>query len=248
MTGRVALVTGASRGIGFAIAARLLADGFAVCITARSPDGLAKAAEQLGHADRLMTSSGKSDDPRHRGHTIEAVVERFGRLDVLVNNAGVNPVAGDLMDLDQGAAEKILGVNLLAGLGWVHEARRHGGPDGLSAIVNISSFATIRPSPAIGMYAISKAAVTQMTKQLAFELAPKVRVNAVVPALIDTQFAAALHAGREEEIAATYPLKRVGRPDDVAGAVAFLISADSAWITGETLLVDGGLSLTGGVG
>lgn len=246
-TNRVALITGGTRGIGFAVAARLLEDRWAVCITARKAEGLADAAERLGHGDRLMTVQGKSDDPAHRADCVQAVVDRFGRLDVLVNNAGVNPVMGTMVELDESAARKILGVNVLACLGWAREMHRVFVGDGTGAIVNVSSYASVRPSPGIGMYGVSKAAVTQLTKQLALEMAPRIRVNAVIPALIETDFAGALYQDRKDEIAASYPLGRIGRPEDVASAIAFLASGQSAWITGETLLLDGGLSLTGGV-
>lgn len=248
MIDRVALVTGGSRGIGFAVAERLLADGASVCITARKADGLADAATKLGYPDRLMVVQGKSDDPVHRATTVDRIVERFGRLDVLVNNAGVNPVMGLMLDLDEAAAQKILAVNVLAGLGWVRQMHRVFDMTTKGAIINVSSYATVRPSPGIGMYGVSKAALTQLTKQLALELAPHIRVNAVIPALIETEFASALYGDRKDEIAATYPLGRIGRPSDVASAIAFLASDNSGWMTGETLLLDGGLSLTGGVG
>jgi 3-oxoacyl-[acyl-carrier protein] reductase len=244
---RVALITGGSRGIGLAIAQRLLADGARVCITARKAHELEAVAKDLGVGERLLTAVGKSDDAVHRATTVDEVVARFGRLDLLVNNAGTNPVFGSLMEIDGAAVDKILQVNLIACLGWAREfyrawAGQHGG-----AVVNIASFSAVRPSPGIGMYGISTAALVQLTRQLAFELAPRVRVNAVIPALIGTELAAVLYECREEEVAATYPLGRIGRPADVSGAVAFLASEDAAWITGETLLIDGGLSLTGGV-
>lgn len=246
MTGLVALVTGGTRGIGLAIARRLLSDGLSVCITARKPDGLAQAAEELGYPDRLLTVAGKSDDAEHRRETVNAVIDRFGRLDVLVNNAGINPVFGDLVDLDDAATDKILNVNLRAALGWSREMRRvSAGSAG--AIVNVSSFAALRPSPGLGMYGVSKAALVHLTKQLALEFAPTTRVNAVIPALIATEFAERLFEDRRSEVESTYPLARLGRPEDVASAVSFLSSSDSQWITGESLVVDGGLSLTGGV-
>lgn len=259
---RVALVTGGSRGIGYAIAARLLADGFAVCITARKPDGLEDAAARLGNPDRVHTFAGKSDDPEHRRQAVDEILERFGSLDVLVNNAGINPVYAELLDVEETAATKILTVNLLSALGWSAEMRRArrqtlasatrradraGQGQGQGSIVNVSSFATVRPSPGLGVYGASKAALRHATRQLALELAPDIRVNAVVPAVIATDFAGKLYEGRETEVAAEYPLQRIGRPDDVAAAVAFLASHDASWITGQSLLIDGGLSVTGGI-
>lgn len=242
----VALVTGGSRGIGYAIASRLLAEGLSVCITARKPDGLGAAAARLGSSGRVLTVVGRSDDGEHRRAVVDAVVERFGTLDVLVNNAGINPVYADLLDVDEDAAYKILGVNFCSALGWAAEMRR-APRRGSGCIVNVSSFATVRPSPGLGMYGASKAALRHATRQLALELAPDVRVNAVVPAVIATDFAGRLYEGRETEVAAEYPLQRIGRPEDVAAAVAFLVSEDASWITGQSLLIDGGLSVTGGI-
>lgn len=243
---QVALVTGASRGIGFAIAERLLSAGMAVCITARKPSGLGDAAARLRSPDRLLAIEGHSDDPDHRRAATDAVVSRFGRLDVLVNNAGINPAFGDLLDGDEVAYRKILEVNLLAAVGWARELKRVTAGHAAS-IVNISSFVTLRPSRGLGMYGASKAALGHLTRQLALELAPSIRVNAVAPALIATEFAGRLFDGRREAVEATYPLGRLGNPADVAAAVAFLVSEGASWITGECLLIDGGLSLTGGV-
>lgn len=247
MTGRVALITGGSRGIGLATAQRFLADGWSVCLTARKHDGLNAAQQVLGEPDRVMTVAGRSDDEKHRRATVGMTLQRFGRLDVLVNNAGINPVLGDLIDLENRAAEKIIDVNLFAPLGWAREMRRalpngHGG-----AIVNIASFATVRPSPGLGMYGASKAALIHLTRQLALEFAPTIRVNCVVPALIATEFAGLLFEGRRQEIEQSYPLATLGKPTDVAAAVAFLATEQSSWITGQSLVLDGGLSLTGGI-
>ena len=247
MTDRVTPVSGGSRGIGFAVAERLLAGGASVCTTARKADGLAEVATKLGHPDRLMAVQGKSVDTVHRANTADSIVEPFGRLDVLVNNAGVNPLRGLMVDLGEAAAQRILAVNVLAGLGWVRQKHHVFDMTTTVAIVNVSSCATVRPSPGIGMYGVSKAALTQPPKQLALELAPQTRVNAVIPAHIETEFARALYGDRKDEIVATYPLGRIGRPSDVASAIAFLTSDNSDWIMGETSLLDGGLSLTGDV-
>jgi NAD(P)-dependent dehydrogenase (short-subunit alcohol dehydrogenase family) len=245
--GKVALVTGASRGIGLAIAERLVSEGANVCVTARKPEALEAAVLGLGGPDRAIAVAGKADDPEHRAAAVAATVATFGSLDVLVNNTGINPVFGPMIEQDPAAGRKVFEVNVFGALGWVGAAHaawlgKHGG-----AVVNVASIAGTAPAPGLGFYAASKAALIQLTAQLAFELSPTVRVNAVAPAVIKTAFAAALYEGREEEAASAYPLGRLGLPGDVAGAVAFFASADAAWITGQTLVIDGGVSLTKGV-
>jgi NAD(P)-dependent dehydrogenase (short-subunit alcohol dehydrogenase family) len=246
LTGGVAIVTGASRGIGFAIAQRFVAEGAKVCITGRDATALESAAKDLGGPEVAIGVAGKGDDPDHRAAVVDTVVGQFGPITALVNNIGINPVYGGLRDIDLGAARKIFDVNVVGTLGWVQEALR-GGLDAGGSVVNISSVSGVRPAPGIGFYGVSKAALIHLTEELAVELAPAVRVNAVAPAVVKTRFATALYEGREEKVAATYPLKRLGVPEDVAGAVAFLCSPDAAWITGQTIVIDGGVTLTGAV-
>jgi NAD(P)-dependent dehydrogenase (short-subunit alcohol dehydrogenase family) len=244
---RVAIVTGASRGIGLGIAAALVRQGAKVCITARNPEPLAAAAAGLGGPDVAIAVPGKSDDGDHQAEAIATAIKVFGRLDMLVNNTGINPVYGPITATDPGAAAKILAVNVLAPLAWTARAQdawmgSHGG-----SIVNVASVAGLKASPGIGMYGVSKAALIRLTTELAVELGPLIRVNAVAPAVVKTKFATALYEGREEEVAAAYPLKRLGVPGDVAGAVAFLLSDEASWITGQTLVIDGGVTLGGGL-
>ncbi len=247
MTDQVAIVTGASRGIGFAIAQRFVAAGAKVCITGRDAAALENAAKDLGGPDVAIGVAGKGDDADHRAEVIDTVLGAFGPITTLVNNIGINPAYGPLQSLDLAAARKMLDVNVLGTLGWVQEALRGGLADRGGAIVNISSVSGVRPAPGIAFYGVTKAALIHLTEELAVELAPAVRVNAVAPAVVKTRFATALYEGREDAIAATYPLQRLGVPEDVAGAVAFLCSRDAAWITGQTLVIDGGLTLTGSV-
>ena len=245
---RVAVVTGASRGIGLAIAERLVAEGARVCLTARGADDLAAAAKGLGGDEHAIGVAGKADDAGHRAAAISATVAAFGRIDVLVNNTGINPVFGATTDVSTEAAAKILGVNVLAALAWTEQARQAGlGEHDGAAVVNVASIAGLRPAPGLGIYGVSKAALIQLTSQLAVELAPRIRVNAVAPAVVRTRFASALYEGREEAVSAMYPMRRLGEPSDVAGAVAFLAGDDAAWVTGQTLVIDGGLLLRGGV-
>ncbi|MEV4704035.1 SDR family oxidoreductase [Actinoplanes sp. NPDC049316] len=246
LSGTVAIVTGASRGIGFAIAQRFVAEGAKVCITGRDAQALESAVKDLGGPEVAMAVPGKGDDADHRAAVVDTVLGTFGPVSVLVNNIGINPAYGPLGTLDLGAARKMLDVNVLGTLGWVQEALRGGLADG-GSIVNISSVSGLRPAPGIAFYGVTKAALIHLTEELAVELAPAVRVNAVAPAVVKTKFATALYEGREDAVAATYPLRRLGVPEDVAGAVTFLCSPDAAWITGQTLVIDGGVTLTGTV-
>lgn len=239
--GKVALVSGASRGIGYAIAERLVADGARVVITARKEAALKEAADALGTPDQVRFVAGSAEQPESRQAAVAAAVSAFGSIDLLVNNTGINPVYGPLIDIDPVAARKIFEVNCLAALDWIRLARQAGmGGRGPGAVVNVSSIAGLRPSTGIGFYGATKAMLSFITSQLAVELAPGIRVNAVAPAVVKTRFATALYEGREEAVAKGYPMGRLGEPGDIAGAVAFLLSEDAAWTTGQTLVVDGG--------
>ncbi|MCW2789157.1 MAG: 3-oxoacyl-ACP reductase [Aeromicrobium sp.] len=245
--GKVAIVTGASRGIGLAIAERIVADGGRVCITARKPGPLTEAVEALGGPERAIFVAGAADDAAHQDEVVAATLDAFGSIDFLVNNTGINPVYGRMIDVDLDAANKIFQVNVVAAIAWAQKVYRawmaeHGG-----SIVSIASVAGQLPAPGIGTYGASKAALIHVTEELAVELGPGIRVNAVAPAVVKTKFAAALYEGREEEVAAPYPLKRLGKPDDIGSVVAFLLSEDAGWVTGQTISIDGGLLLTGGV-
>lgn len=246
-SGRAALVTGASRGIGYAIAEALVARGDRVCITGRNEDALKEAVERLG-ADRVIGVAGKAHDEAHQAVAVERAMEAFGRLDFLVNNAGTNPVFGPIADLDLGVLRKVFETNVVSALGLAQRVWKAWQKDNGGAIVNIASVAGMSTSPFIAAYGVSKAAMINLTAQLAHEFAPGVRVNAIAPAVVKTKFAAALYEGREEEAAAAYPLGRLGAPEDIGGVAAFLTSDQAAWITGQTLVVDGGIFLNAGVG
>lgn len=244
-TGKAAIVTGATRGIGIEIAAELLRRGASVCITARKPHELDAALEKLDAGDRAIAKRGGADDEEHQAEAVAAVMDRFGSLDLLVNNAGINPVLGPMVDLEMRAFRKVLEVNTIAPLRWTQLAwnawmSEHGG-----AILNVSSIGGLRPGPGLGAYNTSKAALIALTRQLAQELGPKVRVNAVAPAVVKTDFARPLYEGYEADAAAVYPLGRLGVPADVASAAAFLLGPEATWITGQTLVLDGGLSVRG---
>jgi NAD(P)-dependent dehydrogenase (short-subunit alcohol dehydrogenase family) len=243
--GKTALITGASRGIGLAIAERLVAEGARVVITARKKEALDEAVEHLGGPGVALGVAGKADDLRHQADTVRQTIETFGSVDLLVNNTGINPAYGPIVDLDLGAARKVVEVNCIAALSWVQHAykawmKEHGG-----AIVNVSSVSGIRPAPGIGFYGASKAMLVSLTELMALELAPDIRVNAVAPAVVKTKFATALYEGREEKVAGAYPLKRLGEPEDIGSVVAFLLSQDASWVTGQLVVIDGGVTLGG---
>ncbi len=248
--GKGALVSGASRGIGYAVAAELLRRGANVLITARKPEPLAAAADQLralGGPGKVVAVAGNSGDADARAEQVDTAVAEFGSLDILINNTGINPVYGSLMDADLDAVRKIFDVNVVAALGYIQQAYRawmgeHGG-----AVVNLASVAGIRSTGVIAAYGASKAALIRLTEELAWQLGPTIRVNAVAPGVVKTKFADALYSENEEAVARTYPLRRLGTPEDVAALVGFLVSDQAAWITGEVVRVDGGLLATGGI-
>lgn len=243
VNGKVAIVTGASRGIGEATAAELLASGAAgVAITSRREANLAEAVARIGDSDRLVAIPARADSEADAESTVLAVIERFGSCDVVVNNAGTNPSAGNLADVDLGAVAKTWEVNQLGPLLWARAAWRHYMAEHGGAIVNVASVGGMAPGSMIGAYNVSKAALIHLTRQLAMEFAPKVRVNAVAPSVVRTRLAAALWEGIEDQTAATHPLGRIGEPEDVAAAILFLVSDAASWITGVTLPVDGGVT------
>ncbi|WP_104524570.1 SDR family oxidoreductase [Blastococcus atacamensis] len=238
--GRTALVTGGSRGIGLGIARSLVDRGARVVLTARKPDALAEAVTELGGPEVAVAVPGNAGDPAHRAEAVRTAVDTFGSLDVLVGNVGINPAYGPLMDLQLDAFRKILDTNVVSALGLVQEAWRawmseHGG-----SVLFVASVAGLRSSQEIGAYGVSKAALINLTTQLAVELAPTVRVNAVAPAVVKTRFAGALFEGREAEAAQAYPMARLGTPEDIGEAAAYLLGEGAGWVTGQTLVIDGG--------
>ena len=247
LEGKTAIVTGASRGIGLGIAHRFVDEGARVCITARKLKPLLEAAAEFPPGT-VIAVAGKADDPNHHREVLEAVRANFDHLDILVNNAGINPVYGPLIDLELEVARKIIEVNVLATLAWVQGAVHF---DGLGfaahgVVVNLSSVTAQVPAPGINWYGVSKAALEQLTRALAVELGPNIRVNAIAPAVVKTQFAKSLYEGKEAEVSSQYPLARLGTPEDIAAVAAFLASPDAQWITGQVINVDGGLLIAGG--
>lgn len=249
LAGRSALVTGGSRGIGYAVALELARRGSAVVITGRKPEPLAQAAAELRTAVPGAVIDAVAGNTGHEEHRAEAVAATVthGGIDILINNTGINPTAGPLMEADLGAVRKTFDTNVVAALGYVQEAYRAGMKDSGGAVVNIASIAGLRSTGLIAAYGASKAALIHLTQELAWQLGPSIRVNAVAPGIVKTKFAELLVASGEEAAAAPYPMKRLGSPEDIANAVAFLVSDAAAWITGETVRVDGGLLATGGM-
>jgi NAD(P)-dependent dehydrogenase (short-subunit alcohol dehydrogenase family) len=247
--GAVAIVTGASRGIGLGIAEKLVAEGARVVITARKPEALAEAVAHLGGESKALGVAGNAADGDHQDEVIRAARETFGGFDYLVNNTGINPAYGPIVDTELDVARKIMEVNVLAAFSWTQKAIAAGIGTGEvpGSLVNVASIAGLGATGSIGWYAVSKAALIHLTVELAYQLGPQLRVNAVAPAIVKTQFAQALYEGREEKVAAAYPMKRLGAPEDIAGAVSFLLSKDAGWVTGQTLVVDGGVTLGGGL-
>ncbi len=243
MNGRVAIITGGSRGIGLAIAQAYRAEGAHVVIAARKADGLAAARVELlaveasGEVHTVVANAGEPDQAQR---CVDETMARFGRLDILVNNAATNPYHGDLLDLDLPRAEKTVRVNQYGMLAWIRCAYRAAMAEHGGVVVNIASVGGLVVDPHIGYYNATKAAMLHLTRQLAYELGPKVRVNAIAPGLIKTELARAVWEVREPILTAKLPLRRLGTPEDVANAAVFLATDASSWMTGQTLVLDGG--------
>jgi NAD(P)-dependent dehydrogenase (short-subunit alcohol dehydrogenase family) len=241
LAGKVALVTGASRGIGKAIAAAYADAGASVLLSSRKQADLDAAASEIGgDVDVIVANAG---DPAQAEAAVERCIERFGAVDILVNNAATNPYMGSTIDIDLPRYDKTWDVNLRgplvwSQLAWTRSMRERGG-----SIINIASIGGLSVEPAIGIYNATKAALLHLTRTLAAELSPGVRVNAIAPGLVKTDMARALWEPNEARMGASMPLGRLGEPTDIAHAALFLASDLASWITGHTLVVDGGALL-----
>jgi NAD(P)-dependent dehydrogenase (short-subunit alcohol dehydrogenase family) len=244
MAGKAAVITGASRGIGLAIARRFHRLGAHVLICSRQADAIAEAAESLdGGPGEVLAMAAHAADEDAAERCFAAARERWGGVDVLVNNAATNPQFGPTIEIDRRAWDKIVEVNLWAPLRWTQLAAQASlGRDGLGSVINISSNLAFRPGGPGGVYGLSKAALIYLTQQLATELGPTVRVNAIAPGVVETRMATAL-VSQGARLYSGWPLPRFGLPDDIASAAEFLASSASAWMTGQVLVVDGGAGL-----
>ncbi|HLH70915.1 MAG TPA: SDR family oxidoreductase [Candidatus Dormibacteraeota bacterium] len=241
---RVAIVTGASRGLGAAIAEGLAEHGARVVLSSRKQEDLDREAERLnerfpGRALAIAAHAGREADLKV---LVERTMQELGRIDILVNNAGTNPYFGPLIDADLGVWDKTFEVNLrgyfvltqLVYRAWMAE---HGG-----VVLNVASTGGLRPSPGLGIYDVTKAGVIMLTRQLARELGGRVRVNCIAPGLFRTRFAQALWGNEAilNRVVEANPFGRIGEPAEIAGAAVFLVSDAAAYVNGEVLVVDGG--------
>jgi len=244
LSGKVALVTGASRGIGSAIAEALAEHGAEVVLSSRKQADLDVEAERINglYPEKATAIAAHAGRPEDLERLVGQVIERFSRIDILVNNAGTNPYMGPVLGAELPVWDKTFEVNL-RGMFWltrlVYDAsmEARGG-----SIINIASTGGIRPGIGLGVYNITKAAVIFMTRQLARELGGKVRVNAVAPGLVKTRFAEALWGNQEilDRVLAQNPMGRIGLPEEVASGVLFLASDAASYVNGEVLVIDGG--------
>tara|TARA_B110000014_G_scaffold228507_1_gene188911 strand:- start:432 stop:1163 length:732 start_codon:yes stop_codon:yes gene_type:complete len=235
------LITGGTRGIGLAIAKKYLdTQEYNVVVTGRKEETLEALSKGVNDKN-FHTVVARADDEEAAEGTCKNTNEKFGSLDVLVNNAGTNPAGGPLMDVDIGAVQKTWDVNLMGPLLWSRAAYKN---ELSTAIMNICSVGGISPSQLMGAYNISKAALIYLTKQLAYELAPNIRVNGVAPAIVKTKLSEVLW--QNEEFAKNlHLLQKLGEPEDIANAVYYMCSEDAGWVTGEVLTIDGGFLLNG---
>jgi NAD(P)-dependent dehydrogenase (short-subunit alcohol dehydrogenase family) len=241
LKGKVALVTGASRGIGKAIAATYAGSGASVMLSSRKQDALEAASDEIEGETAVFAAN--AGEPDQIEACVAATVERFGRIDILVNNAATNPYMGRPIDIDLPRFDKTWQVNYRGPVVWIQEAWKASMAEHGGSIINISSVGGLSVEPAIGHYNVTKAALIHLTRTMAADLSPGVRVNSIAPGLVKTDLARALWESGEEAIAARMPLKRLGVPDDIAAAALFLASDLASWITGQTLVVDGGALL-----
>ncbi|HEY8490153.1 MAG TPA: SDR family oxidoreductase [Dehalococcoidia bacterium] len=244
LDGKVAVVTGGSRGIGRAIAVGLAEAGAKVVAAARKAEDLAETVRQIQErgGEALAVETNIRDDAALES-LISKTVERFGRLDILVNNAATNPVFGPIVNIDDRAWDVVMNTNVKAAFKLSKMAReqmiKHGG----GSIINVSSTGGLRPSAGLGVYSVSKAALIMLTRVLAAEWGRDgIRVNCLAPGLIKTEFSRALWTNETilQRATSGSALGRIGQPEEMAGAVVYLCSDAASFVTGQTIVADGG--------
>lgn len=246
LAGKTALITGGSRGIGRATALALAGEGCNVVLSSRKQEALDEVAAEIRAAHPevgVLAWAAHAAEAEQAQAAVDAAVARYGGVDVLVNNAGTSPYFGPLVDMDAARADKTVQVNQYAVVLWTQLAWKASMAERGGAVVNVSSVGGVVTEPGIGYYNATKAAVMHLTRQFAAELAPAVRVNAVAPGITRTNLARALWEEHERELADAFPLGRIGEPDDIAKVVVFLAGGVSGWMTGQTVIVDGGATV-----
>lgn len=245
LTGQVAVVTGASRGIGRAIAERMAQQGAKVVVSSRKLDACQEVVDGItargGEAFAHACNIGRKPELQA---LVDAAMARWGRIDTLVCNAAVNPYFGPAIDMPDEAFDKIMASNVRSNLWLAHMVMPGMAERGGGTVVVISSIAGLRGSPVLGGYAISKAADMQLVRNIAVEWGPRnVRANCIAPGLVRTDFARALWEDPEiyRKRTRDTPLQRIGEPDEIAGAAVFLASAAGSFMTGQTIVIDGGV-------
>ncbi|MEC8985715.1 MAG: SDR family oxidoreductase [Actinomycetota bacterium] len=239
LNGKAALITGGSKGIGKSISKTFAEAGAKVMITSRKANVCEAAAEEIGNA--CVWEAGNVGDAEHMEAAIDRCISDLGGVDVLVNNAATNPYAGPMIDADLPRWKKTIDVNMTAPFAWTQMAWQKYQQENGGVVLNISSVGGLQTNPMLGVYDVTKAGLIHMTKQFAAELAPGVRVNAICPGLIKTDFARMLWEGDAGDmVAQQYPLKRLGEVEDIAGAALYLAADTGSWITGQAIVLDGG--------
>jgi NAD(P)-dependent dehydrogenase (short-subunit alcohol dehydrogenase family) len=240
LDGKTALVTGASRGIGEAIAKTFVEAGANVMLSSRKQDALEETAKAIGAPDRTAVFAANAGEPDQAEACIQATLDAFGAVDILVNNAATNPYMGPAIDIDEGRYDKTFQVNLRGPFFWIQKAWQLAMQEKGGSVINIASIGGMQYGGHIGVYDNTKAALIHLTGHFAAELSPKVRVNGIAPGLVKTDFARALWEPAEEAVAKRTPLRRLGVPQDIANGALFLASDAASWMTGHTLVIDGG--------
>ncbi|MEO8362863.1 MAG: SDR family oxidoreductase [Ilumatobacteraceae bacterium] len=237
LEGKVALITGASRGIGKAIADSYVKAGAKVMLSSRKEDALRATAKEIGGDTEIFAAN--AGDVDAGAACVSATIERFGGIDILVNNAATNPYAGPTLEIDPARYDKTFQVNLRGPLFWTQAVWNAWMSTKPGVILNIASVGGLRAEGSLGVYNLTKAALIHLTRQLAGELGPT-RVVGIAPGLVKTDFAKMLIDNFGNQLAKSIPTGRLGEPQDIANLATFLVSDLASWITGETYVIDGG--------